>query len=45
MTGGALLKKDYWTAQSWLQVCSDPKIFQHCSLSIQVAIQKSVEKN
>ncbi|KAJ5855132.1 hypothetical protein N7534_007675 [Penicillium rubens] len=42
MTGGALLKKDYWTAQSWLQVCSDPKIFQHCSLSIQVAIQKKL---
>ncbi|CAG8897027.1 unnamed protein product [Penicillium egyptiacum] len=42
MTGGALLKKDYWTAQSWLQVCSDPKIFQHCSLSIQIAIQKKL---
>ncbi|KAJ5260252.1 hypothetical protein N7505_009633 [Penicillium chrysogenum] len=42
MTGGALLKKDYWTAQSWLQVCSDPKIFQHCSLFIQVAIQKKL---
>ncbi|KAJ6177747.1 hypothetical protein N7519_008208 [Penicillium mononematosum] len=42
ITGGSLLKKDYWTAQSWLQVCSDPKIFQHCSLSIQVAIQKKL---
>lgn len=44
MTGNALLKKDYWTAQLWLQVCSDPKIFQHCSMSIQIAIQKSVEQ-
>ncbi|CAI7602627.1 unnamed protein product [Penicillium glandicola] len=42
ITGGALLKKDYWTAHLWLQVCSDPKIFQHCSLSIQIAIQKKL---
>ncbi|KAJ5375766.1 Meiosis specific protein SPO22 [Penicillium concentricum] len=42
MTGGALLKNDYWTAQLWLQMCSEPKIFQHCSQSIQIAIQKKL---
>lgn len=44
MTGNALLKKDYWTAHLWLQMCSDPKIFQNCSMTIQIAIQKSVEQ-
>ncbi|KAJ5847259.1 hypothetical protein N7455_011216 [Penicillium solitum] len=42
MTGEALLKKDYWTAQLWLQVCTDPKIFQYCSMEIQIAIQKKL---
>ncbi|KAJ5505097.1 Meiosis specific protein SPO22 [Penicillium fimorum] len=42
MTGGALLKNDYWTAQLWLQICNEPKIFQHCSQSIQIAIQKKL---
>ncbi|KGO73909.1 Meiosis specific protein SPO22 [Penicillium italicum] len=42
MIGNALLKKDYWTAQLWLQMCSDPKIFQYCSMSIQIAIQKKL---
>ncbi|KAJ5394574.1 uncharacterized protein N7487_012215 [Penicillium crustosum] len=42
MIGEALLKKDYWTAQLWLQMCTDPKIFQHCSIEIQIAIQKKL---
>ncbi|KAJ5173573.1 Meiosis specific protein SPO22 [Penicillium coprophilum] len=42
MTGSALLKNDYWTAQLWLQMCSEPKIFQHCSQFIQIAIQKKL---
>ncbi|OQE34720.1 hypothetical protein PENCOP_c016G07080 [Penicillium coprophilum] len=42
MTGSALLKNDYWTAQLWLQMCNEPKIFQHCCQSIQIAMQKKL---
>ncbi|KAJ9491475.1 hypothetical protein VN97_g1778 [Penicillium thymicola] len=42
MTGEALLKKDYWTAKLWLEVCTNPKIFQYCSMEIQIAIQKKL---
>ncbi|KAJ5463934.1 Meiosis specific protein SPO22 [Penicillium sp. IBT 31633x] len=42
ITGAAILKHDYWTAEQWLLICSDPKIFQNCSLSVQIAIQKNL---
>ncbi|KAJ5392935.1 hypothetical protein N7465_011909 [Penicillium sp. CMV-2018d] len=42
MISEALLKKDYWTAQLWLQVCSDPKIFQYCSIEIKIVTHKKL---
>ncbi|KAI2695314.1 hypothetical protein CBS147332_9413 [Penicillium roqueforti] len=42
MTAGAISRNDRWSARLWLQLCSQPKIFQRCSLPIQIVIQKKL---